>query len=124
MRVGDAAASVVADDREALEPEPRHELDELGGHLALAVALTQRTPRRGAALSVALQVTDHDGVPLGEQRGHAMPAVVGLGESVQEQHRSARAGDSRRVAGRPDRDGRVVETGDAEVDRARHEGQR
>jgi hypothetical protein len=80
--IGDTTASIVADDREALEPEPRHEIDELGRHLALAVALTQGAARRGAALAVALEVADHDGVPPREHRRDAMPAVVGLREAM------------------------------------------
>ena len=83
--VGDAASAVVADDREALESEPRHELDELCAALAVAVALTQGAAGRGATFAVALEVAHDDGVAALERRSDAVPAVVGLREPVQQQ---------------------------------------
>jgi hypothetical protein len=72
----------VAHDGKATEPEPGHELGELGGHLALAVALAEGTAGRGATLAAALEIADHYGVPLAERRGHEVPAEVGLRKAV------------------------------------------
>ena len=47
--VADPRAAVVPDHREALVAEARHHLHELGGHLALRVALAARTAGRGGS---------------------------------------------------------------------------
>src|SRR5829696_5225366 len=118
--VRDAAAAVVADDREAIEAEPRHQLDELGRHLALAVALAERAAGSGAALAVALQVADDDGVLRGQLGSDAVPGVVRLREAVQQQDGRPRAGDPGPVARRPDLDRRVAEALDPGRERISH----
>jgi len=108
--VSDPPATVVPDDGEALVPEPRHQLDELGRPLAVAVALAQRTARRGAALAIALQVADDDCVVRGETGRNPMPAVVRLGEPVEEQDGRPIAGYPRPIARWTDLDRRVLES--------------
>jgi hypothetical protein len=105
-----APAPVVADDREALEAEPGHQGDELGGALAVAVALAPRPAGCRAALSIALQVADDDRVTAGEARGDQVPTEVGLRKAVQQQNGRPVAGDPWRVAGRPHLDRRVLES--------------
>ena len=93
--IGDPPASIVTNDREALEPHLRHQVDELSGHLALAVPLAQRTAGCRSALAIALQVADHNRVAFRQPRSDGVPAIVSLREAVQKQDGRAIAGDPR-----------------------------
>jgi hypothetical protein len=96
--VGGARAAVVTDDGEALVAGARHDVDELGGDLALAVALAERAAGHGGARSAALEVAGHDRVIAAERRRDPVPAGVILREAVQQQDGAARAGDGGGVA--------------------------
>ena len=121
--VGGAAATVVADDREAPIAGLGHHLDELGRDLALAVALPERAAARGAALAAALQVADDDRVVAAERRGDPAPAVVILRKPVQEQDGRSLAGHPHGV-GRPlNADRPVLKAVDAELAWRGHAGE-
>jgi hypothetical protein len=93
--IGDAGAAVVADDREALVPELRHDGDELRGDLALVVALAEWAAARCAAVADALEIAGDDGVARGERGRDPVPARAVLREAVQEQDgRSAACGST------------------------------
>ena len=121
--IGDATAPIVTDDREALEPQPCHQLDELSGHLALAVPLAQRTAGCRSAIAIALEVADHDRVAFRQPRSDGVPAIVSLRKAVQKQDGRAIAGDPRPVGRGPFGDGRVIEAVDAGVAGFRHGAQ-
>jgi hypothetical protein len=58
--VGDPSAAVVADDREALVPQLRHEHHEFGRHFPLRVPLASRAARRRLRRAVPAQVRSDD----------------------------------------------------------------
>ena len=105
--VGDAGATIVADDREALVAERRHELDDLCRQLALGVALAARPAYRRLRGAVATQVRHHDAVGRGQGRCDLPPADVRLREAVQEQDRRPVAHRCDEVARLADRDERL-----------------
>jgi hypothetical protein len=81
----------MAGDGEALVAESGHQLDELGGHLPLGIALAPWAAGRGIGLAVAAEVGCDDAVGAGEVRGDPLPAEMGLGEAVEEEQRRAGA---------------------------------
>src|SRR5262245_64911929 len=77
--------------REALEPELLHEPEELGRHLALAVALALQAAGWGHRVAIAAEVGRHHGEASRQARQDLAPAVMGLGEAVEEEDGRARA---------------------------------
>ena len=67
-----AAAAVVADGRELVEPEVLHHFDLILGHRALGVAGMVLAVGRLAAVAVTPEVRRHHGIVLGQFRGHEM----------------------------------------------------
>jgi hypothetical protein len=82
--VGDARASVMADDSEAVEAEPVHQADQLGSQLAFAEALAVVAAGGGMASAVAAQIGRDNRVRPGQDRNQHPPAVVGFREAVQQ----------------------------------------
>ena len=113
----DAAAAIVADDREAIEAVVLHDLDHVERHRALRVVGVVLAVGRLAAVAVAAQVRHDDGVILRELRRDDVPRHVRLRRAVDEQQR-------RTVAAAHDVDRRarglhllVLEAGREEVQR-------
>ena len=82
-----AAAAVVADGRELVEPEVLHHFDLILGHGALGVAGMVLAAGRLAAVAVAPEVRRHHGIVLGQLRSHERPGDVRLRIAVQQQDR-------------------------------------
>ena len=78
-----ARAPVMAGDAEPFVPEVLHHLDLVARDLAHRVRRMVFGTGRLAAVAVAAQVGDDDGVPLGQGRRHAVPHQVRLGDPVQ-----------------------------------------
>ena len=89
--VGDPAAAIVARHREALEPQRRHRLHEVGRERTLGVRRMIGGRNRTVRIAVARQVGRHDREPPSQLVGAAVPHQVGLGVAVQHQQRRARA---------------------------------
>ena len=89
--VGDAAAAVVAGDREVREAQPLHDDRHVARHGALRVGRMVQRGRRAAASPVAAKIGADHGEVAGQQRRHAAPHEVGLWKAVQQQDRGARA---------------------------------
>jgi hypothetical protein len=85
--VTDAAATVMADDREPLMPQIGHERHQLGGHLPLGVPLAERAARRGFRRAIAPQVWGDHAIALPQTGRDPVPAEVCLREAVQQEHR-------------------------------------
>ena len=66
--VGDAAAAILADDREPVEAEVLHDVDLVLRHRALRIVRMIGQALRLAAVAVAAQVAGDDGEVLGELR--------------------------------------------------------
>ena len=90
--MADAAAAIMADECELLEPELAHDLDLIERHRALGVVGVILAVRRLAAVAVATQVGDDDGVVLGEIGRHQPPRDHRLRRAMQQQHRRALPG--------------------------------
>src|SRR5512145_357555 len=93
--VRDARAAIVAEHREALEAEMLHDLDLIEGHRALRIEVVLAVALDLAAVAVAAQIRDDDGViarKLARDRG---PRDAALRRAVQEQHGRPTAADHR-----------------------------
>ncbi len=99
--VGDAAAAIVAREREAHMAERRHELHHHGRHGALGVGRVVASRLRNGRPAVAGEVGDHQGEMPGQLGRHLVPHHIGLGVAVQQQERRpAAAGAREDLAGR------------------------
>ena len=87
--VADPGSPVVADDGELVEAELAHDLDLVCRHRALGVGLVDMAARGLAAVAVAAEVGEDDGVVFGEDGGDVMPHDVGLRVAVEQQDRAA-----------------------------------
>ena len=78
--------------------EAFHDLHDLAAEGALGIGPVRGIARRGLRPAIALEVEADDAVGLGQRRGDAVPARMGLGEAVQQQEgrrllRTADAGE-------------------------------
>jgi hypothetical protein len=96
------SAAVMAHDREPIVAAGGHELDELGGHLSLRVALPVRPTGWSSRLPVRAKIGDHYAVAMAKPRRNLTPAQVGLGKAVQQNHGRPVAALGYEVAGLPD----------------------
>ncbi|MEY9460959.1 hypothetical protein ABH973_001372 [Bradyrhizobium ottawaense] len=92
--IGDAAAAVVAGQREVHVTEPLHHLHHRLGHRALAVGDVQRIALGHVGPAIARQIGDDQREVLGQLRRDLVPHHMGLGEAVQEQQRRPAAADA------------------------------
>ena len=88
---GDERAAVVAEQRELIVAELRHQRDHVAGHRALGVRRVVGSRRRLGGLAVAAQVRAHDRVGGREHRRHPVPGRVRAGMAVQQHERRAGA---------------------------------
>jgi hypothetical protein len=93
--VTDPGSAVVTRHGELVEAQIAHHHDLVPRHRALAVGLMARAAGGLAAVAVAAQVGQDNGVVFGEYGGHVMPHDVGLRVAVQQQHGTAGAADQR-----------------------------
>src|SRR5215208_7071602 len=87
----------------------RHDVHQLRGDLALAVALAERAAGRRPALANALQVADDHGVLAAESRRNLPPAAMGLRKAMQQQNWRTLTGDAHDIGRVRDSDRRVLE---------------
>jgi hypothetical protein len=92
--VGDATATIMPYDREAVEPEPLHHAHHVLGQGSLGIWHMVWGGGRAAAASVAAKVGAHDREVMGKQRSNAVPHQVCLREAVQQEDRQPRAVES------------------------------
>ena len=76
----------MAYDREPIVAAGGHELDDLGGHLSLRVALPARPAGWSSRLPVAAQIGDQYAEAPAKARRNLTPAQMGLGKAVQQNH--------------------------------------
>jgi hypothetical protein len=91
--VCDARAAVVAEHGEALEPEVAHDLDLIERHRAFRVQLVLLVAGNLAAVAVAAQIRDDDGVVAHQLARDGGPRHAALRRAVQEQHGRPAAAD-------------------------------
>src|SRR5580658_4676986 len=91
--VRDPGTAVVADQAEPAEAELAHQPDLVPRHEPLGVHAAFGVRLRLGRVSVAAQVSGHDGVVLGQAGGDLPPGQVVLRVAVQQQQRRARPGD-------------------------------
>ena len=89
----DARAAVVAEHAEALEPEVAHDLDLIERHRAFRVLVVIVAAFDLAAVAVAAQIGDDDGVVARELARDRGPRHAALRRAVQEQHGRPAAAD-------------------------------
>ena len=91
--VRDARAAVVAEHAEALEAEVAHDLDLIERHRAFRVLVVIVAACDLAAVAVAAQIGDDDGVVARELARHGGPRHAALRRAVQEQNGRPAAAD-------------------------------
>ena len=85
--MGDASTPIVGAHKELLVPKMTHRLDLVQRHCAERVIDVAISVGRAARIPVSSQIGYVDREPLGESRRYFVPGNVGLGISMQKEHR-------------------------------------
>src|SRR5882757_1971820 len=85
--MGDASTPIVGAHKELLMPKMTHRLDLVQRHCAERVIDVAISVGRAARIPVSSQIGYVDREPLGESRRYFVPGNVGLGISMQKEHR-------------------------------------